>query len=167
MNLRKKKLFWGISFSVLIIFCFPKNSKTEEIKGILLQGSRGFYNTSIGKLKDSLLLQNGNKISQNASGGITIVFGFIHIQSNEATGILDDITIFKGKTNLTSKITFIQDLDNKKWVATDGVMCIDNGSIKLLDNTTVKVVGGKDNPIKIDGKEFHDTSVTIKNGKAM
>jgi len=157
----------SIIFFISILFWFTGNCNAEEVKGIKLVESVGSYQTSLGKLNSSFLLQNGNKIGTDASGGMTIEFGFIHIQSDEAAGITDNIDIFQGKTNLSPNITFLQDLESKKWVATDGVMCIDHGSIKLLDNSTVKIIGGKDSPIKICGKEFHDTLVTIKNGKPM
>ena len=167
----KKRDYFVIcaSFVVIIsiLFCVTATGNAEQVQGIKLQASDGPYETSLGKLNSSFLLQNGNQMGTSPSGGLMIVFGFIHIQSDEGVGLNNNIDIYQGKTNLSPNITFVQDLKTKNWIATDGVMCIHKGSTKLLDNTTVKIIGGKGSPIKIGGKEFYDTSVTIKNGQPM
>ena len=167
----KKRDYFIICASIVIfisiLFCVAENSQADQVQGIKLQTSGGPYETSLGKLNSTFLLQNGNQMGTDSSGGLTIVFGFIHIQSDEGVNLKKNIDIYHGKTNLSPNITFVQDLKTKNWIATDGVMCIHKGSTKLLDNTTVKIIGGKDSPIKIGGKEFYETSVTIKNGQPM
>lgn len=156
--------FFYFFISILFVFSFFQTyCHAEGVTGITLS-SKTTYETSLGKLKDSFLLQNGNKMGTDSSGNMTIIFGFIHMGSDGAIDIRDNVEIFQGKTNLSPNITFVQDMKSKKWVATNGTMCIDKSSTKLLDNSTVKIIGGKERPIKIAGQSFSDTTVLIKNG---
>ena len=104
-------------------------------------------------------------MGSDSSGKLMIVFGFIHIGNDECVNIEDNVKVFQGKTYLSLKLTFVQDKKNEKWAATNGTMCIENGSSKLLDNSIIKIIGGKSNPIKIADQTFYDTTVKIENVK--
>lgn len=174
MNFRMgKKVFSGLLFflSLNILYLssnyFVHSSIAEEkVKGVKLSKSgEKKYQTSLGQLNNGFLLQNDNQVSMDKSGNLLIVFGFIHMGSDEAVEIDNNVAVFQGETNLSPHITFVQDQKNGKWLATNGTMCIQNNSNLLLDNTTIKVIGGTDKPIKIAGQPFADTTVLIKNGR--
>lgn len=158
----KKFIIIGLTI-FLSLFLFMHFSYAEKVKGTHLQCSEK-YQTSLGTLPCGWLIQNGNQIKM-VGNNMEIIFAFIHMGSDEATPILDNVGVFQGKTNLSPHITFVVDQNSGKWVATNGTMCIKNDETLLLNNTTVKIIGGGENPIKILGQPFSNTTVLIKKGK--
>jgi hypothetical protein len=151
-------------FAFLSVDYIVDSCVAGEIKGIKLS-SKEKYQTSLSTLNSGFLLQNGNRMGTGPSGNLIIIFGLIHIGSDEATALGSNVEIFEGKTNLSPNITLLQDRKSGKWLATNGTMCIDNGTIKVLDNSTIRIIGGTENPVKIEGRPFSDTTIVIKNGK--
>lgn len=153
---------------LFVTFCEAKEVYKIDIKGLAL-GSNKEYQTSLGKLKHGYILLNQPlKNSIDASGKMHLLFGIIYIDTEHAIQISDknqnDIQICQGvAVEKNQKITFIQDQTSGIWVATDGIMCVQNNSHYLLNNTIVNVVGGTENPIKILGQPFADTKILIEN----
>jgi hypothetical protein len=169
--MHKSKLFilWFIVFAVISSSIFSHTSLAQGFKAKNPDASRvtgtGQYHTSLGKLSSGFLLQKNSDLTITSSGKFSIDFGFITIGKNEGLSVQNSVDIYTGHTNLTPCVTFVMDNKTREWIATDGVMCMEKEIPKLLNNSTVKIVGGKDKPIKIGGKPFAATTVTIKGGR--
>jgi hypothetical protein len=62
-------------------------------------------------------------------------------------------------------ITFVQDLASREWLATNGLLYVRKHQGYLLEGQKIKVVGGQDKALVIDGQPFADTTLVIVNGK--
>jgi hypothetical protein len=172
MNLKRMRniLRW-ILMTSMILFLVLSPYFVLTNKWSIAEAEPKQYETSLGKLKDQILLLNeGNRVRQDSSGQLHILFGYVLLQKDWATLIGDSIEVYTGlkepvPSDITLEVIFVQDKITGKWLATDGFICIHNGSLVLLDGHKIKVLGGVDDPINIAGRPFSNTTIIIKNGK--
>jgi len=66
------------------------------------------------------------------------------------------------------EVTLVQDKATRKWIATNGRYYADSQETRDLDGFieghVIHVIGGTNNPIRIKGRSFANTTVHIKNG---
>lgn len=159
--------------AVLISCCLflIDKSKAEAIKGVLMSvndesGNVIEYETSHGKLKANMLLENENQRISMSGSTMKIVHGFYFMSADNAMPVGKELQVYSGATvNVPLNITLIQDKRNGNWLATDGRIFINNDTLCLLEGHEIQVIDGRDDPIYIAGQSFSDATVVIKNGK--
>jgi len=157
-----------VNLIVLTNYCLAGEAITIEMPMALTFNPS--YQTSIGTLKSGFTLLKGSNIEFDSSENPTIVSGFIAIPSDQAFAMEEgDIKISKKGIRspdnklLSPQITFVQDQNSGKWLATNGPLVFDP-FLKILNASTIKIIGGHENPIMISGKQFYDTIIVFKDG---
>jgi hypothetical protein len=148
---------------------FPYHTKplqAGDLTGTTATGKDTQFETSIGMLTRNVKVLKGAKLKVVSPGKVAISFGFIYIDPKNAFPIEESIEIYMGdKPDHPAMITLVRDLKSGKWLVTDGYIFYKDPKYMLLDGDTVKIIGGKDNPVYIDNQPFADTTVYIRNGK--
>ncbi len=161
-NVGYRRVWHGVSAFMLIFllsgFLLHCSKPGEKLKpeGILLSIGDN-YETELGPLEGKFLLQNGNQMRNGK-----IIFGAMYMDSKGAYKINTDIDVMKSEKKLDIEVTLVQNKTGDKWLATNGWVGINNGSVHLIDSTRVTVIGGKNNPIVINGKKYADTNLVAK-----
>ena len=169
---RFPKMMLQFFIPLLSIMILPCQVRCEKLEGIPIiqkdaKGQVRRYKTALGELKASMVLLKGSQMTK-AGNKMEMKEGYFAITSDGGVSISYPVEIFKGKpyqtiTPLT--ITFVQDLASRDWLATDGLLYVRKYQGYLLEGQRVKVVGGKDKPVIIDGQPFADATLVIQNGK--
>lgn len=141
--------------SFLLVHCSDSGEKLEPV-GISLSSGENFE-TELGTLEGGFLLQNGNKLKNGQ-----IVFGAIHMDSNQAFAIREAIDILETEQELDVEVTLVQDKVTGEWLATQGWLGLKEGEPYILENCRVTVLGGKDNPIMIAGRPQADRTLVAR-----
>ncbi len=138
-------------------------------------GLEATYETSIGILHYGFHIDDNDVLMSPSNGAVGSFLGFATITETEAIEISDAIYASSKADFYTKKvsITLVQDKKTGKWLATAGKIglfkadLVTNGNIivVLLEGQTIRIIGGKDKPIKILGSPFSDTTVVIREGK--
>jgi hypothetical protein len=155
--------------SVMLLPCSACGERYEGVP-IIQKDARGQvkqYRTALGKLNAGMLILKGSQMTK-LGNKMEIKEGYFAIGADGAVSITNPVQIFKGKPYQTLTpllITFVQDLASHDWLATDGLLYVRKHQGYLLEGQKVKVVGGQDNPLVIDGQPFADTFLVIVNGK--
>jgi len=141
--------------AIFMIKCSDPGEKLKP-EGLWLASDEK-YETEIGALKGGFLLQNGNQMRNGK-----IVSGAIYMDAETAYAIEKKIGVLETKKKLDVEVTLLQDKKSGNWLATQGWLCMKNGEVFLLDNTRVKVIGGKKNPILIDDRPYSNTEMVVR-----
>jgi len=155
--------------SIILQPCPGHGEKYEGIP-IIQKDARGqvkHYKTALGELKAGMLILKGSQMTRPGSK-MEIKEGYFAISSDGGVSITNPVQIFKGTPyqKLTPLvITFVQDLASREWLATNGLLYVRKHQGYLLEGQKIKVVGGQDKALVIDGQPFADTTLVIVNGK--
>jgi hypothetical protein len=124
------------------------------------------YETELGTLYEGVSIEKGAEISFGTSGNMEIIFGFMGLSSSNAFPVGADLRVFTAHS-VTNKpqVTLVQDKATGKWLATNGRIALEKGNIGVVEGHKIKILGGQNDPIKIDGQPFAATIVVITNGK--
>jgi len=128
-------------------------------------GKTTAYDTELGTLYEGMSIEAGAEVSFGMSGNMEIIFGFMELSSSNAFPVPSQLRIFTERS-VTNKpqVTLVQDRITGKWLATRGKLALAKGEAGLVEGHRIKILGGKNNPIKIDGQSFAETTVVITNG---
>jgi hypothetical protein len=120
------------------------------------------YQTALGPLIEGSTLGKGTVISSSGE----FKSGCIEVGKGQAFEVGNVFDVLRQKSSESEPaLTLVQDKATGHWLATDGIVGIDQGVIGgLFEGHTVHIVGGSENPIVIGGKTFSDTNVVIRNG---
>lgn len=133
------------------------------------------YSTSMGILRGESL---GEKLvlytNPPAMDRLVLI---VNVAAGCGAAIGDSLEVVRGNTRSEVPrqiITLTQDTNQNQWIATDGWIAATQPDAVSFDRTLVtavveghivKIVGGSNQPIKIGGEFFADTTVAIKDGK--
>lgn len=132
------------------------------------QDNKGPYDTALGKLEYGVVIPSGTPVKPVKGGSFTYEYIFLNILPGKALPVGDGLEAYtKGTatTTNTPKVTFVQDISTGDWLATDGVIFFIDGELFILNDHEIKILGGKDRPLKIAGQQFYETTLKIKDGK--
>lgn len=158
-----KKVLFAVTALMLIgvfaIFLTQCSEPGEKLRpeGIWLTNSE-VYETDLGILKGEFLLQNGNRMRNGK-----IVSGAVYMDSEKAVEIKENMDVVQTEQKLDVEITLLQNYKTGEWLATQGWLGIKNGNYVILDNTRVKVIGGKKKAISINGKPYANIELVARN----
>jgi len=163
------KYFYTILFSIMVIitpFIVSAQEVKVELKGILLSAKPEQISSPWGPLKNNMLLLNKPQRVSISGNNLTILFGMLYFDEKSATD-------FDGKINITNlwtaktrmKVKMFQDQNTGKWCVTDGFVATTKNDLAVFNGLTISIMGGKENPVIIDGEPFSDSVVEINNGK--
>lgn len=155
-------LFWGcfiLYFGFTLIGTDPyaqdEADKYETALGILTAGG--------GRVDKGAQLE-----FDAANKKLIIVKGFFSVPPGRAVPVSGAFKIIPefGSPAGPINLTLVQNKANGKWLATDGKMAIYyKTSSGLIEGHSIKIIGGPENPITIDGHPFSNTTILIKDGK--
>ena len=158
---------YGIPLIILLFLSLASCSDPgEKLKpeGIWLTDGQE-YETDIGVLKGTFLLQNGSQKNIQQNGDkfkMDVLYGAVYMTDKTAVEIKKDLSVMQTDQKLDVEVTLIQEEGSGKWLATNGWLCMKGDNLFLLENTRVKVIGGEEKPIFINGKPFLNTDFVAK-----
>jgi len=163
------KYFYAILVSILVVFT-PFNASAQEVeielKGILFSSEPKQISSPWGPLKNDMLLLNKPQRISISGNNLNILFGMFYFDEKSATnfdGKLKITNMWAAKTKM--RVKMFQDQNAGQWCVTEGFVATTNNEMAVFNGLTISVIGGKENPLMIDGKPFSDSVVEIKNEK--
>lgn len=157
----------------LIVFaCLAVLLSTLPLRGqgIRASGEEDAFQTESGALKNGATLLKGAIIGV-VNEKLKLVFGFFGIEKGFGLPLKKDLVATSRQEPLPdgrkAEITLVRETGTKRWIATNGVLARDGDDEMLVEGHTVYIVGGRDNPVRICGKDFSDSTVIIENGRAV
>jgi hypothetical protein len=157
---------------LLTVILLPRQVQGQKYPGTpMIQkdatGKVKRYKTASGELTATWLLLFGSQLTK-AGSKMEFKEGYFAVSSDGGVPITNPVQIFKGKPYqvLTPlEITFVQDRISGAWLATNGLLYVRKQQGYLLEGQRVRVIGGKDKPLFLDGQPFADANLVILNGK--
>jgi hypothetical protein len=163
------KHFYAILITIMVVFTAFIASAEEieiELKGILFSSEPSQISSPWGPLKNNMLLLNKPQRVSLSGNNLNILFGIFYFDEKSATtfdGKLKITNLWTAKTKVQVKM--FQDQNTRKWCVTDGFVATTKNDMAVFNGLKISIMGGKENPVMIDGKPFSDSVVEIKNGK--
>ena len=148
-------LYFGFTQIVTISYAQDESKNYETALGILTAGG--------GRVDKGAQLK-----FDAANKKLIIVKGFFSVPSGHAVPVSGAFKIIPefGSAAGPINLTLVQNKADGKWLATDGKMAIYyKTSSGLIEGHSIKIIGGSENPITIDGHPFSNTTILIKGGK--
>jgi hypothetical protein len=144
--------------------------ETLPIKGVLIASGKGGekIKSSWGELDSRQLLLNAHQRISLSGNNLKIIFGLVHWDTKSASHIDNDLKFssqYVAKSPVSVKL--FQEDGSGKWCATDGILGISNDKYMVFEGLKLSIIGGADNPVKIAGTAFADTTIIIKDGKTL
>ena len=123
------------------------------------------YDTALGPLtKGALNVLEGSNVTFRDGGRLTVVLGASRIAEGEALPIGENTLSNASGASFDPppKITIVQESNDGKWLATNGVIGIARDEFGFLEGHEIRIIGG---PFVIRGTSFSDTTVLISKGE--
>ena len=175
-----KNLIHVIAMCVSLYFVFSLSfccnsiafaaDETIPIEGVILASGKGGekIKSSWGELDSKMLLLNAHQRISLSGNNLKIIFGLVHWDTKTASYISNSLafsSLYVAKAPVSVKL--FQEKSSGKWCATEGILGLSNDKFIVFEGLKIFVVGGVDNPVKIVGTAFSDTTIIIKDGKPL
>jgi len=141
-----------------------KPDQTVFCLGSARGGKDTMFQTSLGTLTERYEIIP-LECRRSGKEHITIDSGIVRMDSKSALPIDDRVEIYKTGATRRGSITLVQENKSGQWLGTDGALFFDSENVMLMEGDTVRIIGGKDEPVYINNQPFADTTVYIRNGK--
>ena len=161
------KHFYILVTAMLIIFTTITAFAQEieiELKGLYLASEPKQIQSPWGVLENKmLLLNNPQKVSMDGNN-LSILFGLMYFDKKSATTFDGQLKITDSWTAKTKmKVTMFYDKKTENWCVTQGFVAIENSEMVAFNGLEINIVGGEEKPLVVDGRQFSDLKIEIKN----